>query len=67
MKRDHYKAECMTKFPGLTKRGLDRICACRAQESGLAGARKARSEEANRKIIIAPIPRTCSLPASLVR
>ena len=67
MKRDDYKAECMTKFPGLTERALGPDPACRAQESRPAGARKARSKEANEKIIIAPILRTCSLPASLVR
>ena len=35
VKRDHYKAECMTKFPGLTKRAWDRIWPAARIKAGL--------------------------------
>ena len=35
VKRDHYKAECMTKFPGLTERAWDRILPAARRKAGL--------------------------------
>ena len=35
VKRDHYKAECITKFPGLTRRGWERIRPAARRKAGL--------------------------------
>ena len=55
MKRDDYKAECIDEIRNQRARLSISSLACRAQVGGPDEARKARTQEANQKIIVTPI------------
>ena len=66
MKRDDYKAECIDLF-GISGRDYQFLVWPVARNlAGLTNARKARSKEANQKIIVTPIRDIHSLRRSRV-
>ena len=66
MKRDDYKGECIDRF-GISGRDYQfRVWPAARKLAGLTKARKARSKEANQKIIVTPIRDIHSLRRSRV-